>query len=84
MLGDEGAAAVDIPAPPTTFGQRRFTLALPDAYDFHAGQSRYEINAAGAGFVVLRDLDADRAALVRFLRRNFRPKSVALAPAANG
>jgi hypothetical protein len=49
------AAAVDIPASPTTLGQHRFTLTLPDAFDTASRRSRYEISPAGAGFVIFHD-----------------------------
>jgi hypothetical protein len=34
------AAEVDIPAPPTALGQRRFTLMLPDTYETAVMRSR--------------------------------------------
>ncbi|MDH6196928.1 outer membrane protein assembly factor BamB [Mycobacterium frederiksbergense] len=60
--GDDGryvdattAAATDVPAVPTALGQRTFTVSVPDAFDTDKHQPNYEIEAAGAGFVVYHD-----------------------------
>lgn len=59
--GDDGhfvdastAASIDAPAAPTALGQRAFTVAVADAFT-DLDLPRYEIDSAGAGFVVYHD-----------------------------
>lgn len=46
------APAVDVPATPTNFGQRRFSLKVSDWQGDPANQPDVQVAAAGAGFVV--------------------------------
>lgn len=46
------AGAVDVPAAPTTFGQRRFSVKVSDWHGVPENQPDVQVAAAGAGFVV--------------------------------
>lgn len=48
------AAAVDVPPYPSTLGQKRFTIALPEALDADH-RPLYDVRAAGAGFIVVHN-----------------------------